>query len=119
VRKHTLIDCAIPEGEIPPYRIVKYGTGKGSVTLATAATDKIIGTSNHLLTLATDMRIDVHKGGIGEVEYGGNVTKGDFLTADSQGRAVVASTGNRIIGIAEESGVLGDISSYLFAPGKI
>jgi hypothetical protein len=118
VRKHELIDCAVPQGAIPPYRIVKYGTADGTVTLAIAVTDKLCGTANNLGATATDRRVDIIKGGIGEVEFGGNVTRGDWLTTDDQGRAITASTGNRTIGMAEVSGVSGDIGSYLFAPGK-
>ncbi len=45
------------------------------------------------------------------------MTRGDDLTADAQGRAVVAAAGNRVIGKAMATGVLGDIGSVLIDRG--
>ena len=42
---------------------------------------------------------------------------GALLTADGDGKAVTAADGNRVIGIAEVSGVAGDIGQVLLAPG--
>lgn len=58
--------------------------------------------------------------GIAEVEYGGNVTRGDLLTSDANGKAIATTTaGNRIIGIAMASGVSGDIGLALINPGSV
>ncbi|EJS83278.1 hypothetical protein AAUPMC_21171, partial [Pasteurella multocida subsp. multocida str. Anand1_cattle] len=42
---------------------------------------------------------------------------GDFITADSQGRAVKATNGQAYIGIAEEDGVEDDLGSILVTNG--
>jgi hypothetical protein len=57
--------------------------------------------------------------GIAPVEYGGNVTRGDPLTSDGDGKAITATAAGgsnvRLIGIAGSSGVLGDIGSAIIS----
>lgn len=47
------------------------------------------------------------------VEYGGSVTKGDSLTTDSVGRAVTATTGQYVNGVALVTGTVGMIGEML------
>lgn len=47
------------------------------------------------------------------VEYGGTVTKGDAVTTDSVGRAVTATAGQYVNGVADEDGTVGKIGSIL------
>lgn len=47
------------------------------------------------------------------VEYGGTVTKGDSLATDSVGRAVTATTGQYVNGVALVSGTVGMIGEML------
>lgn len=47
------------------------------------------------------------------VEYGGSVTKGDALATDSVGRAVTATTGQYVNGVALVSGTVGMIGEML------
>jgi len=109
------------EGVIPSYRFVKFGAADGGVLVTAAATDKIIGVNDRLAFAAIGDRGDVVRIGIAEVEYGGNVSAGDPLTSDASGRAIVAApaagSNVRIAGFAEVAGVLGDIGSYMCAPG--
>lgn len=95
-------------------RIVKLSADY-TVIPAAAATDLMIGVAAEL-DGAIGARVDVHLIGLADVEYGGNVTRGAFLTTDSVGRAVVANSGERIIGIAMLAGVSGDIGSALLLP---
>lgn len=59
-------------------------------------------------------------GNIEDVVFGGNVTRGQPLTADAQGRAVAAApaAGANVycIGFAEVSGVVGDIGTVIISP---
>ncbi|MGH8568782.1 MAG: DUF2190 domain-containing protein, partial [Gammaproteobacteria bacterium] len=68
-------------------------------------------------------RVECALAGTAEVEYGGTVTRGGLLTADSVGRAIAAApaagVNNRIIGIALVSGVISDIGLVQLAPGQI
>lgn len=131
-----LIKSGNAEGAIAAHRIVKFGAADGGLLQAAAATDAMFGVSTELSAL-TGERCDVIKLGDADVEYGGAVTRGDELTADASGRAIAATrhthtentgvayvqnaatgtaTLQRIIGIANVSGVLGDIGSVAIAP---
>lgn len=101
--------------DIPRWRICKPGADDGSAELATAGTDVLFGVSSSTGG-AAGHRVDVHMGGINEVEYGGDVLYGARLTSDGEGRAVTAQVGDSVIGIAMENGSLGVIGSVLFAP---
>lgn len=105
---------------IAAHRIVKWDSGDLAVVQAGAATDLAIGVSDLGCTASGD-QLDIHRAGIVPVEYGGNITRGQKLVPDSNGKAVAAapSTGGNVhvIGIAEISGVSGDIGLMLIAPG--
>jgi hypothetical protein len=122
-------------GAVTKRRIVKW-SADATVVQATAATEKLIGVAGEL-SAASGARIDIHRAGIVEVEYGGEVTRGDPLTSDADGKAVAATrhthTENTagtyaqnattaaaanvgIIGYAEISGVSGDIGLALLVP---
>lgn len=118
-------------GAIGQYRIAKFGSGDKIVIQASATGDAQIGVCCQPGGAANGERVDITRTGIEEVEYGGNVTRGDLLTSDAQGRAVAvtrhthAETGTttaaasnvRTIGTAEMSGALGDIGQVLLSPG--
>lgn len=108
---------------VAPYRIVKFGAGDKLAVQASAATDLSIGVSDQLGAVAVGDPMDVIRSGIAEVEYGGNVTRGQPLTSDADGKAVAAAPATgasvRIIGYAEVSGVSGDIGSVHLAPSTL
>jgi len=117
IKNHTA------DGAIGAYRIVKHGDADGDVAQATASTDVLIGVNGRLAAAVAGDRVDIHRGRLVEVEYGGNVTRGDPLTSDANAKAVAAApaagTNAYIIGYAEVSGVAGDIGAAMFAPGRI
>jgi hypothetical protein len=51
----------------------------------------------------------VRRGGISQVVCGGDVSKGSEFTSDSAGRAVEATSGDEINGVALEAGTVGGI----------
>ena len=108
-------------GAVTEKRLVKFGAGDRLVVQASAATDALIGVND--LTAADTERTDACLSGIFPVTYGGTVTRGDLLTSDSQGRAVTAApaagSNVRIIGVAMESGVVGDLGSVRISPGVL
>lgn len=104
------------EGEVKGCRLVCHGEAAGSVKQATAATDKLLGVSTRVTTNATE-HTDVVRSGLALVTYGGTVKRGDPLTADAQGRAVKASSGNIIIGFAEEDGDADEVGGVFLMPG--
>jgi|SRR5579883_465003 hypothetical protein len=105
-------------GAIPAFTIVKFGNADGVFAAAGASTDAMAGVSESI-DAADGERVDVRRIGIAEVVYGGTVSRGDPLTSDAQGRAVVAKDGDRVLGYAEVSGVVGDVGSVLLAPSGI
>lgn len=106
-------------GTISPYRIVKFGSSDTEVLQAAAVSDALIGVDAGL-GAASGERADVVVAGAVEVEYGGAVTRGGLLTTDADGKAVAASEDDRIIGVAMQSGVSGDIGSVLLGiSGKV
>jgi hypothetical protein len=104
----------IADAPIIARRIVKHGSADRHVDMASAATDYLMGVSELGCTAIGD-HVDIIKEGIAYVEYGGTVTRGQPLTADSVGRAIVASGSNRVIGFAEVSGVVGDIGEVFIS----
>lgn len=104
-----------------PYRFVKL-TGEATVQHAAADTDTIIGTTTEV-GAESGARQDVHVAGIVEVEAGGNVSRGDYLTSDANGKAVTAGPAagdnNSVGGIALAGGVDGDIIAVLLVQTQI
>lgn len=100
-----------------PYRICAGTATDGNVTPSTLATSKHTGVVAGVMPVAQGDRFDMYVSGIVPVEYGGNVAFGDLLTSDGQGRAIVATVGSRIIGVAQEAGAIGVIGSVLLSPG--
>lgn len=101
-------------------RFVKFGANDRTVVQAAAATDAIMGVSD--LAAASTETVDVCLSGVFPVVYGGTVTRGDLLTSDSTGRAIVAApaagVNHRIGGVAMVSGVVGDLGSVRLSPGS-
>jgi hypothetical protein len=113
----TLCKSYTAGAAIAAYRIVKLSADK-SVVQGAAVSDLLLGVTGSLAADSAE-RVDVILSGIAEVEYGGNVTRGDKLTSDANGKATsaapAAGVNNQIIGVALESGVAGDIGAVLIA----
>jgi hypothetical protein len=105
---------------IAGYLIVKASAANGTVEIASAATDLLIGAIDSLGVEASGIA-DISLVGQGEVRLGGTVAFGEPLTADAAGKAIKAlpanSTQVRIIGFAHAAGVADDIIPYHIAPG--
>lgn len=121
MRNEGLAKTLVAGAAVAARRIVKFGSSDTAVVQAAAATDLIIGVSD--LGADSGEYCDVIVDGIALVEYGGNVTRGQFLTSDANGKAVAAAPAatatNRIIGVAMKSGVSGDIGSVLIEQGSV
>jgi hypothetical protein len=102
------------ENAIGAYLIAKFGTSAGQADVASANTDGLIGVNGSIAQSAGE-RIDITHFGFAEVKLGGNVTKGDFVTADSAGKGVkltdtmLESGAINSVGIAMATGVTNDI----------
>jgi hypothetical protein len=122
VNNPVLVKNFTAEAAIAPYRIVKFGSDEGKVVQATAATESLLGVTT-LISADVNERTDVILMGAAEVEFGGNVTVGAYLTSDANGKAIVAApaagTNNGIIGKAMVAGASGDIGSVLLIQTQI
>lgn len=119
----VLIKTFIAEAAVTAYRIVKIGAADGQVLQGAANSDALFAVADNLGQATVNGRVECALAGTAEVEYGGTVTRGNFLTADSTGRAIASAPGagvnHRIIGIALVSGVVSDIGLVHLAPGQI
>lgn len=119
----VLIKTFVAEAAITAYRVVKIGAADGQVLHAAANSEAMFAVADALGQATVNGRVECVMDGTAEVEYGGTVARGDFLTADSSGRAIASAPGagvnHRIIGIALVSGVVGDIGLVQLAPGRI
>lgn len=118
------------ETAVSQYRIVKAGSTDYYVAHAAANTDKLVGIADDYRLSQTAKvlageDVDIKMLGVGEVECGGAVSRGDLLTADSSGKAV-AVTDTMVntetiyyIGFAMADGVLNDVIEILICPGKL
>lgn len=111
------------EGTIAPYRFVKHGSANGKAAQASAATDLITGISDELGAETDGDRVDVWKSGQAQLELGASVTRGQFGTADADGKGVTcapAAGANARYGcIFEESGDAGDIRPVTICIGSM
>jgi hypothetical protein len=107
------------------FRIVKQqadatNTTGRSVILASAATDKLFGVLNNQPKDGETASVRGRNSqGTFKVVIGGTVTINDLLTSDANGAAVTTTnSGDQVIGIAQESGVVGQVIEYLPANNK-
>ena len=120
MRNEILVKSFVPAAAIAGYRIVKHDAADNRIVQSALGTDEHLGVSTFVGASATDDTVDVVMMGIAEVELGGTVTRGDNLTSDAQGRAITATTeGQRVIGKAMASGVVGDIQPVFLAPSVL
>lgn len=112
-----LTTAHIAEEAIAARRMVTHGKEPGSVVTATNTGTVIIGVTTAIGCDAGD-HVDVIRGQLALVTYGGAVKAGQPLTADAQGRAIHAADGNWCLGFAECDGEENDTGSVWIAPGR-
>ncbi|EDZ8928004.1 hypothetical protein FWN46_08195 [Salmonella enterica] len=88
-----------------------------SVVTATNGKSLIIGVTTAISSDAGD-HVDVIRGQLALVIFGGTVKAGQPLTSDAEGRAVPAADGDWYLGFAECDGEENDVGSVWIAPGQ-
>lgn len=115
MRTEMFIKSYRADAAVAKHRIVKAGAADGNAAQASAAADAIIGVADSLGATAAGQVFDVVTHGYATVQYGGNVTRGAPLTADANGKAVVAApavgANVRLIGFAVTAGVADDLGT--------
>lgn len=98
-------------------RFVQATATDNTFDLAAADDDKLMGVTRRPVATA-GARADIGIAGEHELEFGGTVTAGDFLTSDGTGRGVVCTTtGQRYGAMALEGGGTGTIGKVLIIQG--
>lgn len=98
-------------GAVTEWRFVSW-SADGVVKQSAAVADAPVGVARE--SAVDGGRVDVIRAGLSQITYGAAVTRGQPLTSDAQGRAVPTAAGtDRIYGLAEVSGVAGDIGELL------
>lgn len=93
------------ETAVPAFRFVKAGEAQGNVKLAGSG-DAVLGVSMDV-DVKEGNRVDVQHDGIGHVELGADVTYGQALSSDAEGRGVLAEGASGIVAL--DSGTEGDV----------
>ena len=94
------------------YVIVKPGADDNTIAVATAASDKLLGICQDIITTAqvtAGVDVNIAQDGISNLKLGDTVTFGDLITSDGTGFGVVATSGQRYVGMANAGGVSGDV----------
>ena len=121
MRNEGLTKTYLADAAIVKHRIVKHGASDTTAAQATTTTEALLGVSDSLGADAAGDQVDIIMGGIANVEYGGNVSAGDPLTSDADGKAVASAPAltvtDQIIGFAMVDGVDGDIGSVHLVRG--
>lgn len=122
IRHEGLARTYVATAVVNKHRIIKLAS-QSTALQAAAATDKLVGVADSLGADTIGDTFDVILDGVATVELGGNVAVGDLLTADADGKAVVAApaagANARIIGYALVAGVSGDLGSVAIHPGSV
>lgn len=116
--KPTFIKGYRADTAIAPYRFVAYAPDEGGAIQSTAAADAMLGVSGSL-GADSGQQVDVTRQGIGEVEYGAAIAYGDPLTANADGKAVVAAAGEPYAARAEHDGTAGVIGHVWLEAGVV
>lgn len=119
-------------GTIRPFRAVKLSTAADWTGLEADANEAVIGiTDGNTRGPVTDVdatpaaaidgdQISLQSGALLEIEYGGDVVRGDNLKSDADGKAVAAATTGttvqNIFAKAVESGASGTIGKVIWQP---
>jgi hypothetical protein len=113
-----LIKTYDAEAAIGANLFCKPGAADGGVLKAAANSDALFGVSSNI-AVDSGERCDVIHCGIAFILLGGSVTRGDFLTSDSNGKGIALSVSGNFGAKALVSGVSGDIIPALLTFGSL
>jgi hypothetical protein len=108
---------------ISPCRLLKFGSSDNLLIQATDSSAPFVGASAEYIDVLSGAQVDAHRLGLAYVRCGGNVTRGAYVTADANGRAVQANivpgAAIHVAGRAETDGVLDDVIAVMIDPTVI
>lgn len=113
MQNDILVKPFVAEADIPANHIVTFGSAEETVVGASAVSETLIGVTHNTDTKAGDAA-DVVMSGTPMVKAGAAITKGTYVTVDSNSQAVGVSAGtDRTIGMALRSASAGDLIPVL------
>ena len=86
----------------------------GTVTVTNSAGEYVLGVLQNNPASGNAATVAIF--GISKVVLGGTVAINDQISTDASGRAIAATTGHKIVGIAIKGGAVGEIGSVLLRP---
>ena len=102
---------------IATYSLVTLGRGDGEVTTASSCSDVLVGIASPIKS-AKSGEATIIIGGIATTVSGGNISRGDALTANADGHAITSTSGtDRIVGLALQPAMSGDHIQVLITQG--
>lgn len=109
-------------GTVEKRRIVKFGAAEGEAAQANG-NNAFLGVSGIRGAATAGDRIDVYMDEIRDIEFGGTVAFGDWLTSDADGKAITAvfsgTIQRNVIGRAMTAGVDGSIGQVHVQPQQV
>jgi len=107
------------DGVIAKGAAVKPGSDNNHVAAGAANTNPCFGVMQSAATTAAEQLCEIAVGGGAKFLLGEQITAGDSLVSHTDGTFVKPNAlGDRIVGIADESGVVGDLISGRIALSK-
>lgn len=85
-----LIQSRVAAAAIAAFTIAAVNGIAGQARQASAATDKLLGVTNDMGAASAGQMVDITEAGLADVRAGGSFADGDPLTADANGKAVLA-----------------------------
>lgn len=120
---NPFIKTFVAAGAIAHQRLVAFTDNDGEVVQATADSVRIAGILETPGGAELGQRVDVILFGPAQVEFGGTVKPGEFITADADGKAIAAAPAagdnSHVAGRALANAVSGDIARTMINPGLI
>lgn len=112
----------VAAGAIAPFTIAAATGAANAARQAAAATDRTLGVVDEVGAAQAGQTVDIQMGGYADVRAGGAFADGDPLTADANGRAVLATKPGAgvtvfVVGFARQAAVAdGDVVPMLVSP---
>ncbi len=113
---HPLTKNYLAEDANSQYLIAKQGTGDHQALKSDAAAANQLGVISQPGDIIAGERMDVVLLGETEVRCGGDIAAGRSFTSDAAGKAVLATTGQRAVGIVTETGAVERIVRCVVTP---
>lgn len=113
---HPLTKNYLAEDANSQYLIAKQGTGDSQALKSGAAAANQLGVVSQPGDIVAGERMDVVLLGETEVRCAGAIAAGRSFTSDADGKAVLATTGQRAVGIVTETGAADRIVTCIVAP---